>query len=172
MFVFLLLQGAETESFPYVYYPPSYGYAESSYNPYNPYIPGAMLGVDDPFIGIQQYYTIPSCEIPMYSPAYYPMAFQSEPEIISSIGTAPLVTGSFSEESIDGLGLKNKVPSTPANLLTVPRPASNQAPSSVRVSEGPKANVGPSKLPAAQGNFISGSFSSPPSSHVLQVCDS
>ncbi|KAF7145590.1 hypothetical protein RHSIM_Rhsim04G0245600 [Rhododendron simsii] len=160
--------GAETESLPYVYYSPSYGYAESSYNPCYPYIPGAMLGVDDPFTGTQQYYTIPSYEIPMYSPAYYPMVFQSEPEIISGNGAAPLDTGSFSEKSVDGLGLRNKVPSTPANLLTVPRPASNQTRSSARVSEGPKANVGPSKLPASQGGFISGSFSSSPSSHVLQ----
>lgn len=172
MFVFFLLQGAETESLPYVYYSPSYGYAESSYNPCYPYIPGAMLGVDDPFIGTQQFYTIPSYKIPMYSPAYYPMVFQSEPEIISSNGAAPLDTGSFSEKSVDGLGLKNKVPSTPANLLTVPRPASNQTRSSARVSEGPKANVGPSKLPAAQGGFISGSFSSSPSSQVLQVRES
>lgn len=161
----------QTESLPYVYYSPSYGYAESSYNPYNPYIPGAMFGVDDPFIGTQQYYTIPSHEISMYSPAYYPMV-QSGPDIIASDGAEPLDSGSFRAKSVDGVALKNKVPSTPATLPPVPGPASNQTRSSARVSAGPKANVGPSKLPAAQGSSISGSFSSPPSSHVLQVCES
>lgn len=111
----------QTESLPYVYYSPSYGYAESSYNPYNPYIPGAMFGVDDPFIGTQQYYTIPSHEISMYSPAYYPMV-QSGPDIIASDGAEPLDSGSFRAKSVDGVALKNKVPSTPATLPPVPGP--------------------------------------------------
>ncbi|CAJ2650145.1 unnamed protein product [Trifolium pratense] len=45
--------GAQDESFPYVYYTPSYGFAQSPYNPYNPYIPGAMVGVDGSFGGAQ-----------------------------------------------------------------------------------------------------------------------
>ncbi|KAL4198773.1 hypothetical protein AMTRI_Chr03g47680 [Amborella trichopoda] len=41
----------------YVYYAPTYGYAQSAYNPYNPYIPGAaVVGVDNLLIGSQPYY--------------------------------------------------------------------------------------------------------------------
>lgn len=44
------------ENLPYVYYAPSYGYGQSPFNPYNPYIPGAVFGPDGNFMGSQQFF--------------------------------------------------------------------------------------------------------------------
>ncbi|PSS01556.1 YTH domain-containing family protein [Actinidia chinensis var. chinensis] len=160
--------GAQTEGLPYVYYTPSYGYAQSPYNPYNPFIPGAMMGVDGPFVGTQQYYSIPPYENP--APAFFPMVVQSGPEIMSSHTTeAFLDTGAFTTNRADGPVLKNNLSAASATYTrNPPKPAPNQTRSFVRVSEGSKANAGPSKLPAAHGNVTSSSFSSMASSHVLQ----
>ncbi|XP_057485233.1 YTH domain-containing protein ECT4-like isoform X1 [Actinidia eriantha] len=160
--------GAQTEGLPYVYYTPSYGYAHSPYNPYNPFIPGALMGVDGPFVGTQQYYSIPPYENP--APAYFPMVVQSGPEIMSSNTTeAFLDTGAFTTNRAGGPVLKNNLSAASATYTrTPPKPTPNQTRSFVRVSEGSKANAGPSKLPAAHGNVTSSSFSSMASSQVLQ----
>lgn len=50
----------QTENSPYAYYPPNYGYAQPSYNPYNPYIPGAIVGLDSQIAGSQQYQIVQS----------------------------------------------------------------------------------------------------------------
>ncbi|XAR49739.1 hypothetical protein NMG60_11033027 [Bertholletia excelsa] len=162
--------GVQTESLPYVYYTPSYGYAQSPYNPYNPYIPGAMIGVDGSFIGTQQYYTIPSYENSVSSPAYVPVVVQPGSEIISAGTTEPFLdAGVFNANISEGPGLKNNLSSASATFtLTHPKPASNQSHSFGRVSGGPKANAGPSKLPAAHGNVTSSSLSSLASTQVLQ----
>ncbi|XP_058201719.1 YTH domain-containing protein ECT4-like [Rhododendron vialii] len=159
--------GAQTEGLPYVYYTPSYGYAQSPYNPYNPYIPGAMIGVDGPFAGTQQCYTIPSYENPLSPPAYFPMVVQSGPEIISSSTTEPFLdTGAFTTYRADGPGLKSNLSSASAAFArSAAKPASSTR-SFARVSEGPKANAGPSKLPAAHGNVTSSSFSGLASTQV------
>ncbi|PSR92470.1 YTH domain-containing family protein [Actinidia chinensis var. chinensis] len=164
-----------------MYYIPSHVYTQSPYNPYNPNIPGAMLGADDPFIGTQQYYNVPYYEYPISSPTGFPMVFQSGPEFIPSNTTDPyLNTGftanrtggpglnSFTANRAGGTGLKNNLSWASATLPTVPKPASNQTRSFARVSEGSKANAGPSKLPESQENFTYGSFSSFPSSQVFQ----
>ncbi|GFZ21650.1 evolutionarily conserved C-terminal region 7 [Actinidia rufa] len=160
--------GAQTEGLPYVYYTPSYGYAHSPYNPYNPFIPGALMGVDGPFVGTQQYYSIPPYENP--APAYLPMVVQSGPEIMSSNTTeAFLDTGAFTTNRSGGPVLKNNLSAASATYSRTPqKPAPNQTRSFVRVSEGSKANAGPSKLPAAHGNVTSSSFSSMASSQILQ----
>ncbi|CAL5322535.1 unnamed protein product [Camellia sinensis] len=122
------LDGQEVQytSLPYVYYTPSYGYAQSPYNPYNPCIPGAMLGVDGPFVGTQQYYAIPSYENPLSLPSGFPMVIQSGPEMISSSTTEPFLdTGVFTAHRADGPGHNNLSPAS-ATLQTAPKPASNQ----------------------------------------------
>ena len=179
--IFFLLQGVQTETLPCMYYIPSHGYAQSPYNLYNPNIPGAMLGADDPFIGMQQYYDVPYYEYPMSSPTGFPMVFQSGPEFITSNTTDPYLNTGFTANRTGGQslnsftanragGLKNNFSWASTTLPTVPKPASNQARSFARVSEGSKANAGPSKLPESQGNFTYGSFPSlPSSSQVFQV---
>lgn len=65
-----LLQGLQTENFPCVYYTPSYDYGQSPYNPFNPYIPGAVVGTDNPYVGIQQCFS-PSPYLQTVSPPGY-----------------------------------------------------------------------------------------------------
>ncbi|GFZ11587.1 evolutionarily conserved C-terminal region 6 [Actinidia rufa] len=135
------------------------------YNPYNTNIPGAMLGTDDPFIGMQKYYNIPYYEYPISSPTGFPMVFQSGPEFIPSHTTEPYLNTGFTANRTGGPnlnsftanrtgGLKNNFSWASATLPTVPKPASNQTCFFARVSEGPKANAGPRKLPAAQGRGV------------------
>ncbi|KAM7484926.1 hypothetical protein LguiA_000935 [Lonicera macranthoides] len=142
--------GAQTENLPYVYYTPSYGYSQSPYNPYNPYIPGAIIGVDGPFVGTQQYYTIPSYENPASSPSYVPMVVQSRPDITSNSTTDLFVDKAATTASrVDGRGLKHNLSPSSA---TFTRGASNQTSSFNRVSDGSKANAGPSKQPASSAS--------------------
>lgn len=151
--LYFLLQGAQVESLPYAYYTPSYGYSQSAYNPYNPYIPGAMMGADVPFLGAQQYYTIPSYENALSSPAYFPMVVQSIPDINSNITSAPTAN------KADGPVFKHKSsPASATSTLNPPRNASSQA-TLPRVPEGSKANVVPSKQPL-NVCFCTSSFSS------------
>ncbi|KAM7498505.1 hypothetical protein LguiA_022919 [Lonicera macranthoides] len=133
--------GAQVESLPYVYYTPSYGYSQSAYNPYNPYIPGAMMGADVPFLVVQQYYTIPSYENAISSPAYFPMVVQSIPDINSNI------TSAHTAIKADGPVFKNK--SSPASAISTLNPQRNASSQATlpRVPEGSKANVVPSKQP-------------------------
>ncbi len=158
----------QNESSPYVYYTPSYGYTQSPYNPYNPYIPGAMLGVESPFIGAQQYYTIPPYQNQVSSPAYVPLVVQ--PDIVPSSSADSFYDTGVSMNRPDGRGLKHNFNSaTGAFQRNSIKSVSNQTNSLSRVSEGPRANVGPSKQSVMQGSVSAGSFASPASSHVLQV---
>jgi len=92
-----LLQALQTESSPYVYYSPDYGYAQSSYNPYNPYIPGAGVGVDGPVIGTQQYFSNPSYPLSVSSPtAYIPVIVQPNSDAVPNVSVAPSVFGTVS----------------------------------------------------------------------------
>lgn len=159
--------GVQNESSPYVYYTPSYGYTQSPYNPYNPYIPGAMLGVESPFIGAQQYYTIPPYQNQVSSPAYVPLVVQ--PDIVPSSSADSFYDTGVSMNRPDGRGLKHNFNSaTGAFQRNSIKSVSNQTNSLSRVSEGPRANVGPSKQSVMQGSVSAGSFASPASSHVLQ----
>ncbi|KAJ6902713.1 YTH domain-containing protein ECT4-like isoform X1 [Populus alba x Populus x berolinensis] len=158
--------GAQTECLPYVYYAPSYAYAQSPYNPYNPYIPGAMIGVDGPYAGEQQYYTVPPYQDPVSSSGYIPVVVQ--PEAFQNGSADPLLDTSIARNSRpDGKSLKHGISSSSAAFAgNPPRPASNQTNSLNRISEGPKANVGPVKQ--SHGSVSSGSILTQASSHVLQ----
>ena len=92
-----MLQAFQTESSPYVYYSPNYGYAQSSYNPYNPYIPGAVIGGDGPVIGTEQYFSNPSYQLPVSSPtAYIPVFVQPNSDAVPNLSVAPSVFGTVS----------------------------------------------------------------------------
>lgn len=152
-----LCQGAQDESFPYVYYTPSYGFAQSTYNPYNPYIPGAMIGVDSSFDGsfggAQPYYSLPNYQNPVSSPAYVPLVVQTDNFPDSSVD--PLFDNSASVNRPDGRALKHKFNSSSgAFSRNSSKPLSNQTSSLARVSEGPRASGG------AKKDFMNGSVSS------------
>ncbi|KAJ1403036.1 YTH domain [Sesbania bispinosa] len=132
--------GAQDESFPYVYYTPNYGFAQSPYNPFNPYIPGAMIGVDGPFGGAQQYYSLPNYQNPVSSPAYIPLVVQPDNFPDSSIDS--LFDNSASVSRPDGRGSKHKFNSASgAFTRNSSKPLSNQTSSLARVSEGRRANA-------------------------------
>lgn len=161
------MQGAQNESLPYVYYTPTYGYAQSPYNPYNPYIPGAMIGVDGPFVGAQQYYPVSPYQDAVSSPAYIPVILQ--PDMISSSSPESLVDTGASVVRPDGRGSKHNFNSTSGAFSNSSKPTSNAKNSLTIISEGSKSSVGPSRQAATNKVVSTGSFSSPASSHVLQV---
>ncbi|XP_010500320.1 PREDICTED: YTH domain-containing family protein 2 [Camelina sativa] len=99
--------GGQNENSPYICYTPSYGYAQSPYNPFNPYIPGASIGVDSPFVGPQQFYSFPPYQSVATSPTFVPYAIQ--PDIISTSSTNSLVeTGSANRGRSDGRGSRHR----------------------------------------------------------------
>ncbi|KAG8370582.1 hypothetical protein BUALT_Bualt14G0132100 [Buddleja alternifolia] len=152
--------GAANESLPYVYYDPNYGYTQSPYNPYNPYIPGAVMGVDGSFVAPQQYYTLPSYENQVSSPAYVPVVLQSRPDTIANTAL-PL-------NQVDGLVAKSSFPSNyPNSSQTVAGNASNRKSSFAKVSDGSKTNTGSTKQPVP--SMASGSFTSQASSQIHRV---
>ncbi|KAK8585941.1 hypothetical protein V6N13_050909 [Hibiscus sabdariffa] len=151
--------GAQTEPFPYVYYPPSYGYAQSPYNPYNPYIPGAVIG-DGPFIGAQQYYTIPPYQNPVSPTAYVPVFIQ--PDGIPNSSTDSLLeTRAAISTRPDGRGAKHNLASASAALSR--KSAPNQADSLSRVTDGR------SKRYAIQGSIPDSSGSASARAHQVRV---
>ncbi|MED6211677.1 YT521-B-like domain containing protein [Stylosanthes scabra] len=136
--------GAQNESFPYVYYTPSYGYAESPYNPYNPYIPGAMMGVDGSFGGAQHYYSLPNYQNAVSSAGYIP--FVVPPDNFPDSFVDSLIDTSASVSKPDGRGFKHKYNSVSgAFTKNSSKQLSNQASSLARVLEGPRANAGVKK---------------------------
>ncbi|XP_012084160.1 YTH domain-containing protein ECT4 isoform X2 [Jatropha curcas] len=160
--------GAQTESLPYVYYTPSYGYAQSPYNPYNPYIPGAMIGVDGSYVGAQQYYAIPPYQDPLSSPGYVPVIVQSD-SIPNNLTDLLLDTGVTFVNRPDGRSSKHGLASSSAVFpKNHAKPTSNQTNSVSKISEAPRANVGPSKQASTLGTVSSGGFPTPASSRMFQ----
>lgn len=152
--VFLLFQGAQNESLPYVYYTPSYGYTQTPYNPYNPYIPGAMIGVDG-----QQYYTIPPYQNSVSSPAYAPFVVQ--PDVIPNSSPDSLYDTGASINRPDGRGLKYNLNSASGAFPNTPKTSLNQMSPLTRLLERPRGNVGPSKQGVTHGSVSSGRFPTP-----------
>ncbi|XP_022721891.1 uncharacterized protein LOC111279211 [Durio zibethinus] len=154
--------GAQTETMPYVYYTPSYGYAQSPYNPYNPYIPGAMMG-NSPFIGMQQYYTVPPYQNPVSPTACVPVVIQ--PDGIASSSTDSLLD---TRESIanrpDGRGVKHNLASASAAFSrNSSKSAPNQTDSLTRVSDGQ------SKHSSIRGSIPDSSSSASARAHLGRI---
>ncbi|XP_057867629.2 YTH domain-containing protein ECT4 isoform X1 [Cryptomeria japonica] len=72
--------GIHAENGSLLYYVPSYGYTQPAYNPYNPYIPGAVYGVDGQFLAHQPYYPGHIYQQPFTPTAFFqpPVAYGSE----------------------------------------------------------------------------------------------
>lgn len=166
LFAFLI-QGAQNENLPYVYYTPTYGYTQSPYNPYNPYIPGALIGVDGPFLGAQQYYSIPAYQNAVSSHAYIPVVVQPDTVPNSSLDSR-FDTGTSISRS-DARGLKYNFNSASGAFPNSTKTASNQKNPLTMMTEGLRPGGGSSKQAATYGNVPSASFSTPASAHALQV---
>ncbi|KAE8703392.1 YTH domain-containing family protein 1 [Hibiscus syriacus] len=145
--------GAQTESLPFVYYTPSYGYEQSPYNPYNPYMSSAVMG-EGPFLGAQQYYPVPPFPNPVSPTAYVPVIIQ--PDGIPNSSTEYLLDSRASVANRpDGRGVKhNPTSASAAFSRNYSKSTPNQADSLTRVSDG-----------ASRHSAIHGKF--PDSSHPV-----
>ncbi|KAG1326086.1 hypothetical protein COCNU_01G000200 [Cocos nucifera] len=179
---FLGLDGQDhhylAESLPYVYFTPSYGYAQSDYNPYNPFIPGAVVGVDSPFIGTQQHFTSRTYQQPVSSTPYVPIILQSTSGIVPNDTSDPLLVSPFATVSskCDIEGAKCPLPQAPAGkAITSQRVAlgnslsetsSQQFHAPNNLSQGQVDSMPPSKQSATHGSMLPGNLP-----HVTQSQD-
>ncbi|KMT15464.1 hypothetical protein BVRB_3g059680 [Beta vulgaris subsp. vulgaris] len=141
--------GAQTENLPYVYYTPTYGLGDSPFNPYNPYIPGAMLGVDGPYVGPQPYYTVSPYPNAASSSGYYPVLVQSGPDIVATSTTDTLSDVAPSAMNrTNGSAAKRTHSSSPATFsMNSSKAASSQTHAVAGTSQGSKIGTGTSKRP-------------------------
>ncbi|XP_075085695.1 YTH domain-containing protein ECT4 isoform X2 [Nicotiana tabacum] len=151
--------GAPNENLPYMYYTPNYGYAESLFNPYNPYIPGAVAGVDGSYLGAQQYYAIPSYESNVSSPSYFPVVLLNTSDVMANrAGTIVESTVSTANRA-DVSRLKHNLSSASPTFTPAPfKPASGHN-SFNRGSGIAKSNGRSGKQPMMHGNVASDRFS-------------
>ncbi|GMH18248.1 hypothetical protein Nepgr_020089 [Nepenthes gracilis] len=158
--------GVRTESSPYAYYAPSYGYGESPYNPYNAYTPGAMIGVDGSYAGSQTYYTIPSYQNAASSPGYFPV-------VIGGSSSNPLLdTGPIAANRVVASGARQTLSPASAIFSQYPsKPPSSHAYLLTKTSEGSRTNSGTNKIPVTHHCSASGSLSHGASSVFLQGGD-
>ncbi|XP_058095389.1 YTH domain-containing protein ECT4-like [Magnolia sinica] len=59
---------------------------QPGYNPYGPYIPGAMIGVDGQYLSQQSYFPGPVIPQPLASPGYYPSSVPYGSEVVPAYG--------------------------------------------------------------------------------------
>ncbi|XP_051129706.1 YTH domain-containing protein ECT2-like [Andrographis paniculata] len=116
---------SSNEILPYVYYAPDYGYSQSLYNPYNPCIPGASMGVDGSFVAPQQSYTYLPYDNLGTAPGYAAMILQPRPDITAN--------GTINSSVYDTAGFVYKA-NAPA--------AKNSQKSTARVFEGSRSSAG------------------------------
>ncbi|KAG1338837.1 YTH domain-containing protein ECT4 [Cocos nucifera] len=166
--------GMQTESLPYVYYTPSYGYAQTPYNQYNPYIPGAVVGVDGTFIGSQQYFSSPY-QTPVSSPAYIPIVVHPTMDFVPQSSADPLLfsgDASIASRSVNagtksaplqaslGVAASSQTAAT-GSLAPASEPyqPSQRNRPTTKPSEGPRANMPQSNQPILQDSVMHGSAS-------------
>ncbi|KAF3526351.1 hypothetical protein F2Q69_00046320 [Brassica cretica] len=143
----LQYQGGQDENSPYIYYTtPSYGYAQSPYNPFNPYIPGA----DSPFVASQQFYPLPPY------PSLASSSYAAHPDIVSSSSANSLVeTGSAANRGrSDGRGSRNRNASAADGIQRNPPSVSRPNPGGQNRPLSTEKRVS-TPFPALQGKAIS-----------------
>lgn len=104
--------GLQTENMPCVYYTPSYDYVQSPYNPFNPYIPGAVVGTDGSYMGTQQCFTSSPFLQSVSPPAYVPLFSQS--------GSDPLLNASPNPMLFNNGAIKYAPPLSSMSVTTTP----------------------------------------------------
>lgn len=145
----LQFSGLQTENLPCVYYTPSYDYAQSPYNPFNPYIPGAIVGTDGPYMGTQQCFTNPPYLQTVSPPGYAPFLSQSGSDPLLSVSSDPLLFSNGAVKYAPSLSSMS-VTTTPLkvafeNLSLEPSYSSQHIQLAGRLSEGAAVNSAPRK---------------------------
>ncbi|KAG0470325.1 hypothetical protein HPP92_017025 [Vanilla planifolia] len=112
----------QTETFPNVYYIPSYGYVQSSYNPYNPSIPGPIVGQPEASFSGTVYHPNPAQQLVVSSPAYIPVGFNSSSDSVPSLYLNPSWTtnGAIPATKHNVDGKKLTLPSISMNNSATP----------------------------------------------------
>ncbi|ONK78778.1 uncharacterized protein A4U43_C02F22310 [Asparagus officinalis] len=154
--------GLQSENLSYVYYTPSYDYAQSPYNPFNPYIPGAVIGTDGPYIGSQQCFTNSPYPQTVVSPGYMPVISQSSSDTHTLLNGSPdpLLFSNGAVQYAPSLSSMS-VTTTPLkvsfeNLSLEPSHSSHQIQVSGRSSEGTGVNAGARKKFSPYGVMTNG----------------
>ncbi|KAG0480025.1 hypothetical protein HPP92_010883 [Vanilla planifolia] len=113
-FFFNAFAGCKTEGFADVYYIPSYGYAQSSYNPYDPSI---LIGSEASFTATN-YQANPAQHFFVSSPVYIPVGNESSSVAVPICYQTPswTNTGALPISKPDGEGKKFALPLTPMNI--------------------------------------------------------
>ncbi|XP_008793293.2 YTH domain-containing protein ECT2 [Phoenix dactylifera] len=182
--------GMQTDSLPSGYYTPSYGYAEMPHGQYNPYIPGAVVGIDGPFVGSQQYLSSPY-QTPVSSPAYAPVLVRpssdfmpsssADPLLFStgaSIASGPVTAGTKSSLLQASIGAAASSQTAALGSLApafVPYRPSHRNRTTTKPSEGPQFNIPQSNQHLLQDSMMHGSVCTTnqdgPSSGLMQGTD-
>lgn len=145
---------------------------DTPFNPYNPYIPGAMLGVDGPLLGTQPYYPVSPYPNSVSSSGYFPVFVQPGTDTVTSSATETMPNVAPSAMSrTNGSTAKRTHSSSPvAFSMNSSKAASSQTHARTGASQGSIISTGTSKRPMA--NRSNGSIGSVhgASSHAPQVC--
>jgi len=152
----------QTENLPCVYYASSYDYAQSPYNPFNPYIPGAVIGADGPYIGTQPCFTNPSYLQTVSPPGYIPVVSQPGSDTLLNGSPDPLFFGSGAVKYAPPLSSMS-VTTTPLkvsfeNLSLEPSFPSQQIQIAGRLSDGGGVSAAPRKKFSPYGDMTNGSI--------------
>lgn len=162
----------QTDNLPSAYHNPSYGYAQTPHNQYNPYIPGAVVGIDCPFAGSHQYFSTPY-QTPVSSPAYVPVlvhptndfvpSSSADPLLFStgaSVASRPVNAGTKSsplQASINGADSSQTAASGSLAPASEPHQLSHWNRKTMKPSEWPQLNISQSNQPLWQDFMMRGS---------------
>lgn len=149
--------GTQAENMQYGYYTPTYGMSEAAYNPYNPYIPGAVIGADGQYYGTQPYYTVSPYQNSVPSSGYFPVAMQSRPDAIASSSVdASFDTVPSSVNHVTSSASKHGQSSSSVTLAKNPsKIAHGHSQSIAKASDGSRVNSGTNqRVMSYRGNSV------------------
>ncbi|KAJ4980521.1 hypothetical protein NE237_031358 [Protea cynaroides] len=116
-----------------IYYMPGY---QPGYIPYNPYFPGATIGIDGQYFGQQQYFPSPAFPQPIAGPGYFPTPPPYGSEVVPSCIWEPSVVV---EDGAHGNGYGG-VPTIPDPKYNFSAQRHNLAPSSKALTASKSSN--------------------------------
>ncbi|WOL18389.1 hypothetical protein Cni_G27184 [Canna indica] len=164
--------GLQAGGLPCLYYTPGYGYAQTPFNQYTPYVPGSVTGLDGSYVGVQHYMNVPSYQPSISSPAYIPVMVQPNSDYVptssidqfpvgtaTSIATRPANVGATITPQQSSVSAASCRITNPATSLVLPDASqtsqNNQA--SARPSEGLKINIPQNNQSLSQETLVHGS---------------
>ncbi|URE34387.1 YT521-B-like domain [Musa troglodytarum] len=161
--------GLQAESLPYVYYSPGYVYAQSPFNQYTSYVPGAVTGLDGSILGTQHYLSSPSYQPPISSPACIPVIVQPSSDFVTSRSMDPFLFGTSTSVATRPANASTKVPTqasvsvaaasqlatsmSPSLMLDTSQPLHKNL-AAFKPSEGSQFNIQPSNQSSSHESMM------------------